>query len=627
MSSSKLPQRSKSRRPGWLAPWHRASCAGGQGRRRRCVLMGLTGMLTLGALSVGCVSALPPKLPIPDIPPVVAPPPQPPPTTPPPAIQPPVKPPVITPPVVVEPPKVPTGGGLMSILTTIFPNPPGSPLPRGGPTFPNSTGFPSYDPLDPILEWTPIFGPEQNVAVAGFAVAPEISGNDLPFSHPFGFDFEFGVVPDYAFYPLLAESNQGRPGVDDGEYIEWVEHARNDMKLVVERGVIGVETDNGLVPGSDPKDPSYATNYSHTDYRPREGDRVVVFGRWITDTGHADYHTEIHPPLFLVAAHKANNGEETHSTIVGRPWLVGQTYQGDNQPFVSHIRNEIRNVFMVNLPLVGWVPLPSFIPGSLRLEAHPNIEPTITAIQALSYDLAPEQPRQKPGDALDVHYHFTIRDGVTVNVLSGVPDQDHVRVLATMNQVLYKPAPLPHKNDWSIGMDYLDKVSPDASKWATAILVGLGILVDPVKAIVISRGILTDLYDAPVPFSPHDGEMDTVSVDNSQPFPIYGWLDVRWQREGRSLPPIITPPIIGPPVIGPPIRPPEPAVTMGDLNSDHQVTIADAAVALRIAVGLTDPTPDQLAATDFDKTGNKSTITLGDVTRILRFAVGLSPSL
>ena len=63
----------------------------------------------------------------------------------------------------------------------------------------------------------------------------------------------------------------------------------------------------------------------------------------------------------------------------------------------------------------------------------------------------------------------------------------------------------------------------------------------------------------------------------------------------------------------------EPVILMGDLNSDGVVNIKDALLALKIAVGLTTPTPYQLRAGDLTGDGRLST---ADVTKILRAAVG-----
>lgn len=63
----------------------------------------------------------------------------------------------------------------------------------------------------------------------------------------------------------------------------------------------------------------------------------------------------------------------------------------------------------------------------------------------------------------------------------------------------------------------------------------------------------------------------------------------------------------------------------GDLNGDGRVNLTDALLALRIALGLLQPTSDQLQAGDLSPlTGGDRRITLSDVTLILRRAVGLN---
>lgn len=64
----------------------------------------------------------------------------------------------------------------------------------------------------------------------------------------------------------------------------------------------------------------------------------------------------------------------------------------------------------------------------------------------------------------------------------------------------------------------------------------------------------------------------------------------------------------------------KPAVVKGDLNGDGKVTIADATIALQLAVGLVKPTPEQLAAGDLNGDGK---VAIAEVTQILRAAVGL----
>src|SRR2546421_4619622 len=185
---------------------------------------------------------------------------------------------------------------------------------QGAPTF--------FYQENPRWEWTPMVDPNDQfdtpgvnlVGLSGWVVRPPevaarhgISDSDVPFTHPFGFDWEFFVAPDPQYDCLLASSNKHNPNPND-EYT-LAKQAALDSGLSGP-GVLGVETDKDLVP---------------PNYRVVPGDRVAVFGRWIVDTGHSDFHTEIHPPLLVAGAEKKSQ-DPTHSTVVGRPHLVGQQF-------------------------------------------------------------------------------------------------------------------------------------------------------------------------------------------------------------------------------------------------------------------------------------------------------------
>ena len=114
-------------------------------------------------------------------------------------------------------------------------------------------------------------------------------------------------------------------------------------------------------------------------------------------------------------------------------------------------------------------------------------------------------------------------------------------VFVSMNATQYTPPPLPHRHDVSITLSELKKQNATAGKVYEGIIFG-SLLINPVFApLVLSLGILTDRYDAPVAKSVHDQEetrvpVDSLSgntphaVDNSQPFPIYGYLALEWER-------------------------------------------------------------------------------------------------
>lgn len=358
--------------------------------------------------------------------------------------------------------------------------------------------------------------------LSGWALNPQISSADVPFSHPFlppdpmkdGFDWEFMVAPDAPYYPLLGGSN--KTGAQEHEFAEATDAAHR--MGISAQGVLGVETDQNLVPAR---------------FRARHGDRVAVFGRWIVDAGHEDFHTEIHPPLLLVAARPgvARPDVTTYSTIVGRPYLVGQRFLGDNEPLRAHLLNEAKKVYTFR---------------SLKIEAHPVIFPKPFAGDLdFDYVVRPAAPRRSQSDAMTVRYHFTVRTGVSVSVTD--EGGEGVRVRVSMRSSQYKPAPLPPRRDRSYSVFDMKKLDAKAGLGINAIVAltfGTGSKAGVFGAsAILARGFTTTLYDAPVASSPSDGVTVTrklsnlgkaeFSVDDNQPFPVYGWLEVSWDEPRR----------------------------------------------------------------------------------------------
>lgn len=379
----------------------------------------------------------------------------------------------------------------------------------GGNTFMSLGGAP--------WEWTPVLDPNNEydadlTAVSGLVLQPDVSSKDNPFLHPFGFDYEFLVSPDRQYENLLAPRMQG-------EYATATQLARQRYNASAP-GVIGMETDADLVPEL---------------YRAQEGDRVCLWGRWIIDTGHSDFHTEIHPPLVMVTARgipaagdpdhpQAGPIDSTVARIISRPYLVSQEY-GDGALF-EHLVKEVAKVVSPIIPL------------SLRVEAHPHVlTKPFTGVHLLNFTVRPPT-LHSPLDTLMVTFHFTIRSGVAVQVARG-PEPNSVTVWMVLNEVGYVPAVLPPKHDWSIDLDTLEQLNPDAGSVYRDVLFA-SILSGPAAPIILNRGILTDRYDAPRASSPGDTNITrmpvsalrgntAVTVDNSQPFPVYGFVSLDWQ--------------------------------------------------------------------------------------------------
>src|SRR4051794_17939194 len=96
------------------------------------------------------------------------------------------------------------------ILTTDFSNPS---FPTSDPAWSSNVcgGQTFLQNRNPLFEWQPIFGSEFDSQLVGLSGTipkdPTYSGKDLPFTHPFGTDWEFFIVPDASYSSLLAPSN------------------------------------------------------------------------------------------------------------------------------------------------------------------------------------------------------------------------------------------------------------------------------------------------------------------------------------------------------------------------------------------------------------------------------------
>ncbi|WP_425147187.1 hypothetical protein [Deinococcus sp.] len=410
----------------------------------------------------------------------------------------------------------------------------------------------------PRYEWTSVYNPQREydddaAGLSGLAFFPkEVGGNngiskaDVLFTHPFSFDWETFIAPDAAFRALLAPSNAGKDAQGkpiDGEYLDAMERTGpNDLRLDVPGGVMGTETDQELMPPI---------------YRARELDRVALFGRWIVDCGHEDFHAEIHPPLLFVKAQAlpANASPEapgggtpsvTYSRVVGRPYLVGQEFGDGN--LRSHLEKEVAKA----LAGIGPIAL------SQRIEAHPNVyQKPFSGIHLFSYVvrapvLQPQPARAFQSSQLVCTFHFTVRSGVTVQVRA--ESADSVRVYVAMNAATYKPAKLPIRRDLNVSFSSLKTQAPEAADYINGALAAAFVTRGPLFGALIARGILTDRYDAPSAASIHDGEIVSApisslsgqpqfSVDDDQPFPVYGWLKLEWQPAGIKVQGLPTGPI------------------------------------------------------------------------------------
>jgi hypothetical protein len=399
----------------------------------------------------------------------------------------------------------------------------------------------------PPDEWMPVFGSEVDDPLVGFAGTlvedPQISNLDMPFTHPFGTDWEFFVAPDQAYASLLAPSNGCTDFTPTGECVNSIANTDGELRDAVEnahregfalptsplgvQGLLGLETDQGLVP------PDYRG-------RVRKGDRVAVFGRWIADCGHEDFHSEVHPPLLMAFARPTTGSAGqpvTFSEVISRPYLVSQTF--DDGSVRRHLFNELlKGVAVPDCPGVGTIvdlvngaleaalgdeaesggcrgpcladvcapvcctycvspELWFTVPCTTRFEAHQRFLPKpFAGLQRMSYIVRPPSPRVCAGHKLLVTSHFTVRHGVSASIEPFTADA--ARVVITMDEGQYTAPPLPPKVDLSLSLDDIHKINDTAAEVITGIRFGL-LAVDPGVGVlfnlILERGLLTDCYD------------------------------------------------------------------------------------------------------------------------------------
>jgi hypothetical protein len=374
------------------------------------------------------------------------------------------------------------------------------------------------DGSSPRYEWTPILNPRQEgedvvVAVAGMAINPHPSpvDGDVWFTHPFGNDWNFDVVwasnPSFDF--LMA------PRVKPDEEEDGRRLAAFQTGLEGAR-VLHVETDSDFVP---------------SPFRAASGESVAVFGRWIVDCGHDTFAAEIHPPLMQVRAAPREDGIGTVSTVISRPFLVSQEFDRGSlyDQLISESAKALNPVF----------------PVTAKLTARPQVmAKPFSGIHLLTYLVRPPV-KQLPGYRLFVRYHFTVRTGILVNAYELHDIDGTLGVSVLFDDSTYKPADLPPKKNWNVTLNQI-KDQRDLGPKINAIEAAANIYGNPAGSYVVERGIDTDRYEFPAVALPAEelgafadalNNNTKVTVDDSQPFPILGIVEVKWVPDLRVIRP------------------------------------------------------------------------------------------
>jgi hypothetical protein len=371
-----------------------------------------------------------------------------------------------------------------------------------------------------------------DVPVAGRVINAQNAGVDIPFDHPFvdvatgarfGYDYCFHIEPDQPYFSFLnapgiaSKADCSTAGLAsgkwDGDTCAAFDIVRGQGRTPT--GALHTEIEKGLIPAA---------------YLPMGGDRIYARGRRIVDCGHPDYNVELHPPTLIARAWQDSTLGQVRSTLIATPYITRQTYLPGHSDFVTQVAGE--------LAAVGLSPAPS----PLHLLADVDDAPIDGNFQAL-YQVA--IPPRHNFDKAKVSYHFVTRPGVTVVVQRLTEYQ--VIVLVTVDPTLYVHFGPPTCQTTTLTLSDAEKLGGLDSGALTDIynkvvgVVASGVLtifgIPPNVQINVAAAAGAGLleYDCSVPNgaipSPGSTMDNQVVVDPSQPYPVYGWLNIDWDSD------------------------------------------------------------------------------------------------
>ncbi len=325
---------------------------------------------------------------------------------------------------------------------------------------------------------------------------------DLPFTHPFGDDMTFNLALDEPYAALAQTTGPGLNGIPPG--------------------TLHTEVAEGLIPHDSEGD--YLEGFT-----PSDGDRVAAFGPWIIDCGHDDFHTEIHPAAVLAFAHE--DGSSTVSHVFSDPYAVTQFFtpkadtvaQFDNPDRFTDPTTLVFPQYVYHL-ILGLLGIgPEEYHGTGPLKSHVLVDVNRNIRDVSWYVCAPES--RPSGASLSVTSNFTARSGVDMTV---EPDDDLGCAKVTVNiGPDYEGMPLT-VNGCELDWEILNQQAAAAlGTPGLDVKAAIDALVPKEIVPEINKNPIVDCYD-PLQ-APALGTSGGVTVDDSQPFPFYGQVEVSWK--------------------------------------------------------------------------------------------------
>jgi hypothetical protein len=252
--------------------------------------------------------------------------------------------------------------------------------------------------------------------------------------------------------------------------------------------------------------------------------------------------------------------------FTSRPFLVTQVYTTDTATInhddgpndgtlLNHLDHEIDKLHS------DWTHLG--LPDSTRIEMHPKIAAKpFRGSWSAKFTIRPPDPGELVGltfGEAQASFQFTCRSGVDVRVIGfdeivgshrvgghrvGGHREARVEVLITSSSVGYQAPRLPPRQDFVPTRDQLEDAKGLVTLEMIAGLFNPSPLVIANIEQAVLRGVVTDAYDVPgidlldnshaVPFTEvtqiPSGAGIVVDHRDVQPYPIVGFLDLRWHR-------------------------------------------------------------------------------------------------
>ncbi len=346
---------------------------------------------------------------------------------------------------------------------------------------------------DPV-EWGDIVPGEQVYAegsVTGLNSEPgetqSFFAGDLPPTHPFGRDITYNLQLDPPFTRLAMKLGTASTDIPAGS-----------IHTEIPIGRLPHDSAGNVLDG----------------FTPQDGDRTAVYGHWILDCGHPDFHSEVHPPSFMSFARQDGNTTVVHA--FADPYYEDQLFNPD--PSLS---NALSNTTRFSDP--NTVPFPTALfndileiagikqPPANRLEAHELISANETS-PVTWYACA-----ASGSGKLTYDYHFTVRPGVSIKA-TPMDDIGCVQFTATIGSS-YTPA-TPQRQDCAVPWDLL------SAQAGTDVRAGILKQVPASIAPQIKKNPVVDCYTSLVAPALATGSGKTVTPIAGQPFPFYGEIEV-----------------------------------------------------------------------------------------------------